>query len=255
MSLGCGPCSRSRCGSYSTRTEPRSSGCSPRIRSPSAQVAERIGGPRARLASRRPPVRLRRPPAHRLRVVVRRAGDPARGRPHAVAAFADLLSGWPRVCASLVGPADGVLEPVGAAVPAAGVRIGRSATISRCCCSTGSAATATDPLVRPVRPDEVDLLFPASVAMYTEEVGVSPVGDDGGRGYRATGRRAGAGRPGLREGGRRPGGLQGRAGRGDPAYRAVAGGLDPSAVARAGHRRRRGWRPWCATRCGVSRRR
>jgi predicted GNAT family acetyltransferase len=37
-----------------------------------------------------------------------------------------------------------------------------------------------DPEVRLVRLDEVDLLYPASVAMYTEEVGVSPVapGDD-----------------------------------------------------------------------------
>jgi predicted GNAT family acetyltransferase len=46
-------------------------------------------------------------------------------------------------------------------------------------------AVEPDPLVRPVRPDEVDRLFPASVAMYTEEVGVSPLGDDGGRGYRS----------------------------------------------------------------------
>ena len=41
-----------------------------------------------------------------------------------------------------------------------------------------------DPFVRPVRLDEVDTLFPASVAMFTEEVGVSPVAD-GGAGYRA----------------------------------------------------------------------
>jgi predicted GNAT family acetyltransferase len=30
----------------------------------------------------------------------------------------------------------------------------------------------------------VDQLFPAAVSMYTEEVGVSPLLDDGGRGYR-----------------------------------------------------------------------
>jgi predicted GNAT family acetyltransferase len=42
-----------------------------------------------------------------------------------------------------------------------------------------------DPGVRLVRPDEVDLLFPAAVAMYTEEVGVSPLDEDNGRGYRA----------------------------------------------------------------------
>src|SRR5262249_41627400 len=36
-----------------------------------------------------------------------------------------------------------------------------------------------------VRPDELDILLPASVAMFTEEVGVSPLGPDGGSAYRA----------------------------------------------------------------------
>jgi predicted GNAT family acetyltransferase len=31
--------------------------------------------------------------------------------------------------------------------------------------------------------DEVETLYPASVAMYTEEVGASPLADDGGHGY------------------------------------------------------------------------
>jgi uncharacterized protein len=44
---------------------------------------------------------------------------------------------------------------------------------------------AVDPLVRAVRPDEIDTLLPASVAMFTEEVGVSPVSSDGGAMYRA----------------------------------------------------------------------
>jgi predicted GNAT family acetyltransferase len=42
-----------------------------------------------------------------------------------------------------------------------------------------------DPLVRLVRPDEVDVLLPSCVAMFTEEVGVSPIGPDGGAAYRA----------------------------------------------------------------------
>jgi uncharacterized protein len=52
-------------------------------------------------------------------------------------------------------------------------------------------AIATDPLVRPdpavrqVRPSETGILFPASIAMFTEEVGVSPIGADGGAAYRA----------------------------------------------------------------------
>jgi hypothetical protein len=42
-----------------------------------------------------------------------------------------------------------------------------------------------DPQVRRVRTDEVDVLLPASIAMFTEEVGVSPVAADGGSLYRA----------------------------------------------------------------------
>jgi predicted GNAT family acetyltransferase len=51
-------------------------------------------------------------------------------------------------------------------------------------------AIASDPLVDPdpdvrlVRPAEVGILLPASVAMFTEEVGISPIGADGGAAYR-----------------------------------------------------------------------
>ena len=36
-----------------------------------------------------------------------------------------------------------------------------------------------------MRPDELETLLPAAVAMFTEEVGVSPLRVDGGAGYRA----------------------------------------------------------------------
>ena len=42
-----------------------------------------------------------------------------------------------------------------------------------------------DPAVRRVRLDEIDILLPASIAMFTEEVGVSPLAGDGGASYRA----------------------------------------------------------------------
>lgn len=42
-----------------------------------------------------------------------------------------------------------------------------------------------DPAVRAVRPDELDVLLPAAVAMFTEEVGVSPLLGDGGLLYRS----------------------------------------------------------------------
>jgi uncharacterized protein len=44
---------------------------------------------------------------------------------------------------------------------------------------------APDPAVRRVLPHEADILLPASVAMSTEEVGVSPTAVDGGALYRA----------------------------------------------------------------------
>ncbi|HEV2378039.1 MAG TPA: GNAT family N-acetyltransferase [Streptosporangiaceae bacterium] len=50
---------------------------------------------------------------------------------------------------------------------------------------SGPPLVPPDPLVRRVRPDELRVLLPASVAMFTEEVGVSPVGADGGTSYRA----------------------------------------------------------------------
>lgn len=45
-------------------------------------------------------------------------------------------------------------------------------------------SVAPDPTVRPVRPQELDVVLPACVAMFTEEVGVSPM-PDGGTAYRA----------------------------------------------------------------------
>jgi hypothetical protein len=50
---------------------------------------------------------------------------------------------------------------------------------------SGPPRVAPETRVRPVRPAEIDLLFPAAVAMFTEEVGVSPLRTDGGAGYRA----------------------------------------------------------------------
>src|SRR5580693_5986105 len=50
---------------------------------------------------------------------------------------------------------------------------------------TGPPSVAADPAVRRVRVDEIDILLPASIAMFTEEVGVSPLAGDGGASYRA----------------------------------------------------------------------
>lgn len=48
-----------------------------------------------------------------------------------------------------------------------------------------ASAVAADSRVRLVRPDEVDVLMPAAVAMFTEEVGVDPRAEGGAALYRA----------------------------------------------------------------------
>jgi predicted GNAT family acetyltransferase len=49
----------------------------------------------------------------------------------------------------------------------------------------GPPAITPEPRVRPVSIDQLETLLPAAVAMFTEEVGVSPLRVDGGAGYRA----------------------------------------------------------------------
>ena len=108
---------------------------------------------------------------------------PVCATPPAVAAFADLLGQEPRICSSIIGRADAVLDLWGRLGghwgPARDVRPNQPLLIA-----DSDPAIAPDPEVRLVQSNEVDQLFPAAVAMYTEEVGVSPLLDDGGRGYR-----------------------------------------------------------------------
>ena len=99
-------------------------------------------------------------------------------------AFAEKARRQGRRCSSIVGPADQVaalwsfLEPEWG--PARDVRPNQPLMAI-----SGPPRVPPDPLVRRVRPDEIDVLFPACVAMFTEEVGVSPIGTDGGALYRA----------------------------------------------------------------------
>jgi len=109
---------------------------------------------------------------------------PLSGNRAALRHFADRALRRHRMCSSLVGPADLVmglwqeLEPVWG--PAREVRPHQPLLAMG-----GAPTVAPDPLVRPVRPDELDIYLPAAVAMFTEEVGVDPRLDDGGAGYRA----------------------------------------------------------------------
>ncbi|MDG4802327.1 DUF4081 domain-containing GNAT family N-acetyltransferase [Micromonospora sp. WMMD980] len=101
----------------------------------------------------------------------------------AVAAFAEQLGEEERLCSSIVGRADAVLGLWDRLGPHWGPA--RDVRPNQPLLATDAAPpVAPDPQVRRVRADEVDRLFPAAVAMYTEEVGVSPMAEDGGRGYR-----------------------------------------------------------------------
>ena len=101
----------------------------------------------------------------------------------ATVAFADMLGAEPRICSSIIGRSDAVLDLWNRL----GGHWGRARDVrpnQPLLVADHDPPIAADPAVRLVRPSEVDQLFPAAVSMYTEEVGVSPLLDDGGRGYR-----------------------------------------------------------------------
>lgn len=103
--------------------------------------------------------------------------------PPATAAFAEMLGADPRICSSIIGRSEAVLD----LWDRIGGRWGRARDVRTnqpLLVADRDPEIAADPDVRLVRPSEVDQLFPAAVSMYTEEVGVSPLLDDGGRGYR-----------------------------------------------------------------------
>jgi uncharacterized protein len=109
---------------------------------------------------------------------------PVQATSAATAAFAERVLRQGRRCSSVVGPADAVTElwaylrlrwgpprEIRAAQPLMAI--------------SGPPRVAADPAVRRVRPDEINILMPACIAMFTEEVGVSPLVGDGGAAYRA----------------------------------------------------------------------
>ncbi|MBW5483681.1 GNAT family N-acetyltransferase [Streptomyces bambusae] len=110
---------------------------------------------------------------------------PVCATPEAVRAFADRARRTGRRCSSIVGPAEAagplwrLLEPHWG--PARDVRAHQPLMVTE----EPSREVAPDPLVRRVRKDEMDLIMPACVAMFTEEVGISPLAGDGGLLYQA----------------------------------------------------------------------
>ncbi len=109
---------------------------------------------------------------------------PLRGDRPALRAFADRARRSGRTCSSIVGRAELVLpmwdELVRHWAPAREVRADQPLMVLG-----GPPQAASDPLVRAVRPAELERYLPAAVAMFTEEVGVDPRAGDGGAGYRS----------------------------------------------------------------------
>ncbi|MBN1093519.1 GNAT family N-acetyltransferase [Blastococcus sp. TML/M2B] len=102
----------------------------------------------------------------------------------AAAAFADRALRAGRRCSTIVGPTASVAPLWEVLAPAWGPARDlrpRQPLMA----IEGPPAVVPEPRVRPVRPEELDTLLPAAVAMFTEEIGVSPLRLDGGAGYRA----------------------------------------------------------------------
>lgn len=104
--------------------------------------------------------------------------------PHEIAAFADRALRQGRRCSSVVGEASAVtqlwqhLRPYWG--PAREIR-----PVQPLMAISGPPLVAPDEGVRRVYPDEIDVIMPACIAMFTEEVGISPLTGDGGAAYRA----------------------------------------------------------------------
>ncbi len=109
---------------------------------------------------------------------------PVAATPAAIAAFAGRARLQGRRCSSIVGPAPAVQELWGLLAPYWG-RPREVRAVQPVLAMSGEPLVPADPLVRAVRPDELNILLPACVDMFTEEVGVSPIGPDGGAAYRA----------------------------------------------------------------------
>lgn len=109
---------------------------------------------------------------------------PVEASDEAVAEFSDEAHRQGRRCAAILGPdpqVRGLWDHLGSSWgPARDVRLGQPFMVL-----DRTPAVTPDPRVRRARPRELDLLYPACVAMFTEEVGVSPEAGQGKQMYRA----------------------------------------------------------------------
>lgn len=108
---------------------------------------------------------------------------PINAGPAAVKHFADHARWQGRRCSSIVGPVPAVTDLWERLAPYWGPA--RAVRERQPVLEFTGPLPAHDPLVRRVRPDELGILLPACIAMFTEEVGVPPDSGDGGSLYRA----------------------------------------------------------------------
>jgi len=104
--------------------------------------------------------------------------------PAAAVAFAERARRAGRRCSTIVGPASAVAPLWELLAPHWGPARDHRPD-QPLLAIDGPPAVTPEPRVRPVRAGELEILMPAAVAMFTEEVGVSPLRVDGGVGYRA----------------------------------------------------------------------
>jgi uncharacterized protein len=108
---------------------------------------------------------------------------PVEAGPDAIEAFAAKARMQGRRCSSIVGPAAAVGQLWSLLAPSWGVpRDIRP--VQPVMAIAGPSPVQPDPLVRAVQVSELDVVLPSCIAMFTEEVGVSPIGADGGAAYR-----------------------------------------------------------------------
>jgi predicted GNAT family acetyltransferase len=109
---------------------------------------------------------------------------PVQADAQALTAFAARAGRLGRRCSSIVGPAESTLalwaQLAGVWGPAREVRGDQPLLVL-----DSDPVIEADPLVRPATEADFDVLLPAAIAMFTEEVGVSPLAGGGGPAYRA----------------------------------------------------------------------
>jgi uncharacterized protein len=109
---------------------------------------------------------------------------PVAATPEAVGVFADRARIHGRRCSSIVGPAAAVLPMWDLLAPSWG-RPREIRAAQPVLTMSAAPLVPPDPQVRVVGLDQLDVMLPACISMFTEEVGVSPIGPDGGIAYRS----------------------------------------------------------------------